>query len=114
MNMPYAAVMPRRAVTTTMRWQTIAVCLPFALADSTGIVASMRSNLSIVALSGILCGVVALCCDNWPQDGLAPRRLRIYEAAACAAVMVFGTSFIYFAGMLPATIPAVSSMNLLS
>jgi hypothetical protein len=31
MNMPYAAVAPRRPVTTTMRWQTIAVCLPFAL-----------------------------------------------------------------------------------
>jgi hypothetical protein len=77
------------------------VCLPFALDDPDGLLNGMRNSLSIIVLSGMLCAVVALCCDDWPEDSAAPTRLRFVEAVGCAAVMVFGTSLIYFGGMLP-------------
>jgi hypothetical protein len=84
------------------------VCLPFALSDHGGLIAGIRSSLPLIFLSGMLCSVVALCCDDWPDDSAPPIWVRFVEAGSCAAVMLFGTSFIYFGDMLPASMGVVN------
>jgi hypothetical protein len=77
------------------------VCLPFASIDSIGLWAELHDSFPPIVLTGMLCAVLALCCDDWPQDNDPPRWLRFAEATGCAAMMAFGASFLYFGGMLP-------------
>jgi hypothetical protein len=81
-----------------------AVCLPFVIGDPGGLVNAMRNSLPVIVLSAMLCGVLAFCCDDWPEDSTAPIRLRVAEAAGCAAVIAFGTALMYFGDLLPAPI----------
>jgi hypothetical protein len=81
-----------------------AVCLPFVIGNPDGPLNAMRDNLPVIALSAMLCAILAFCCDDWPKDSAAPIRLRFAEAGGCAAVVAFGTSLMYFGDMLPTQI----------
>lgn len=78
-----------------------AACVPFALSYATGFVSGMADGIAVVFLTGILCAVLAFCCDDWPEDSTPPRWLRPVEAMASGAVMAFGTSLIYYGGWMP-------------
>jgi hypothetical protein len=78
------------------------VCLPFALGFKGGFVAGVQSSVPIVMLSGVLCAVIAFCCDYYPDDSVAvPKWARFAEAAACGGTMALGASFFYFGGLMP-------------
>jgi hypothetical protein len=79
------------------------VCLPFALFDMDPMT-SLRNSTPLIVLSGLLCSVLALCCNDWPRDATPPFWLRWAEAAGCASVMVFGTGFMYLSDTMPASI----------
>jgi hypothetical protein len=80
-----------------------AICVPFASLEA-DFAAAMRSSTPLILLSGILCSVLALCCNDWPWDRAPPAWLRLAEAAGCASVMAVGTALIYLEGMLPASL----------
>ncbi len=78
------------------------VCLPFAFGYSGGFSAGVQSSVPVVTLSGLLCVVIAFCCDNYPNDNVeVPGWARLVEAAACGAMMALGASFFYFGGLMP-------------
>jgi hypothetical protein len=80
-----------------------AICVPFASLEA-DFAAAMRSSTPLILLSGILCSVLALCCNDWPWDRAPPAWLRLAEAAGCASVMAVGTALIYLEGLLPASL----------
>jgi hypothetical protein len=57
---------------------------------------AVGSDLPLILLSFMLCGAVALCCDDWVEDASPPAWLRAAEAAGCASVMVLGMGMVYF------------------
>jgi hypothetical protein len=80
------------------------VCLIFRIEDASPLV-GLGNDLPVILLSGILCAMVALCCDDWPGDAIPPARLRWAEAAACGSVMAVGIALIYAANLLPLELP---------
>jgi hypothetical protein len=80
------------------------VCLIFRIEDASPLV-GLGNDLPVILLSGILCAMVALCCDDWPGDAIPPARLRWAEAAACGSVMAVGIALIYAANLLPLEFP---------
>jgi hypothetical protein len=58
-------------------------------------------DVPIIALSGLLCAAVALCCDDAPVEPARPHRLRVFEALGCGAVMAVGTALLYFLRLMP-------------
>lgn len=83
------------------------VSLPFAIAAKHP-AQSLENSLPLIVLSGLLCAVLAYCFDDWPEERKPPYWLRIAEALGCAATMALGTTFIYFADLLP---PAMQNMQ---
>jgi hypothetical protein len=80
------------------------VCLIFRLGDASPLL-GLGNDLPVILLSGILCAMVALCCDDWPGDAIPPAWLRFAEAAACGSVMAVGVALIYAANLLPIELP---------
>jgi hypothetical protein len=84
------------------------VCLPFVLLGPSGLVIGLQNSLPVIFLSGLLCTALALFCDDWPDDSVPPVWLRPVEAAGCAVVMLLGTSFMYFADLLPPSLVSLA------
>ncbi len=76
------------------------ICLVFELGNGAPL-SGLRQDLPTILLSGILCAVVAFCCDDWAEDTVPPVWLRFAEAAGCASVMGLGAIIIYFGDLLP-------------
>jgi len=76
------------------------ICLVFELGNGAPL-SGLRQDLPAILLSGILCAVVAFCCDDWAEDTVPPVWLRFAEAAGCASVMGLGAIIIYFGDLLP-------------
>ena len=80
------------------------VCLIFHLTDDNPL-GGLGLDLPVILLSGILCSVVALCCDDWAEDTIPPTWLRYVEAAGCGSVMAIGAALVYAADLLPFEFP---------
>jgi hypothetical protein len=87
------------------------LCVPFAL-GSGDLETGMRNSTTLILLSGMLCTALALCCNDWPEDATAPRWLRGAEAAGCALVMMLGTVFTHFQGLLPSSFGDIQGWKL--
>jgi hypothetical protein len=79
---------------------SLMIILPFHISEPDFLLA-IKGDLSPIVLSGMLCVAIALCCDDWTSDADPPAALRLLEAVGCGSVMVLGTAFIYFSGLMP-------------
>jgi hypothetical protein len=78
---------------------SLIIILPYHVADG-DFVLGVKADIAPVILSGMLCTVLALCCDDWQSDADPPVGLRLLEAAGCGSVMALGAAFVYFSGLL--------------
>lgn len=76
----------------------VAACLALDLVEGNS---PSIEDARIGILSGIVCFVVALCCDSWTADTAPPAWLRPAEAVACGATMAIGTGFFYVLDLAP-------------
>jgi hypothetical protein len=69
---------------------------------------SLKADLPIIILSGVLCAALALCCDDWTEDTVAPTWLRCIETVGCGLVMGVVMVLLYFGtDLLPKISPLV-------
>jgi len=76
------------------------VCLIFRHVGADALV-SLRIDLPIIVLSGALCAALALCCDDWTEDTVAPTLLRCIEAVGCGLFTGVVMVLLYFGDLLP-------------
>jgi hypothetical protein len=57
---------------------------------------SLKADLPIIILSGVLCAALALCCDDWTEDTVAPTWLRCIETVGCGLAMGVVMVLLYF------------------
>jgi hypothetical protein len=74
---------------------SLLISLPFHVQDA-DLLAGLQSDAAPVVLSGMLCAVLAFCCDDGLHVIQSAARRRLFEALACGSVVLAGEALIYF------------------